>query len=275
MNHLLRDLAPISDAGWSEIDTEAKRSLAHFLAARKLVDFTGPLGWEAIAVTTGRVTALDEHQGGREAESGTPGVEVRRRRALALVELRAPFTLERELLERIDRGATDADLGPVVEAARRAAHAEDTMVFHGSADGVPGLVDASPHAPVTITDDYERYPQAVALAVARLKDAGIAGPYAIALGPRCYRGVIEATERGGYPILQHVRLILDGPVVWAPAVDGAVVLSQRGGDVELIVGQDMSVGYLDHDATSVRLYLEESIAVRIAGPDAAVHLTYP
>ncbi len=61
------------------------------------------------------------------------------------------------------------------------------------------------------------------------------GPYAIALGPRCYTGVVETTERGGYPVFEHLRMILGGPVVWAPAVDGAVVLSQRGGDFELVV----------------------------------------
>ncbi len=69
-------------------------------------------------------------------------------------------------------------------------------------------------------------------------------------------------------------MILGGPVVWAPAVDGAVVLSQRGGDFELVVGEDFSIGYLAHDAETVTLYLEESIAVRINCPDAAVRLAY-
>jgi uncharacterized linocin/CFP29 family protein len=266
MNHLLRELAPIGSAAWAEIEEEATRSLTHYLAARKLVDFTGPLGWDAFGVPTGRT-----------AEAGTDehGVETRRRQALTLVELRVPFTLDRAELERVERGATDADLDAVIDAARRAAQAEDRLAFHGAADGGPGLVDLTPHQPVTITEDYSAYPQAVALAVARLKDSGVAGPYAIALGPRCYRGVIESTERGGYPLLEHLRLILGGPVVWAPAVNGAVVLSQRGGDVELIVGQDFSLGYLDHDATSVRLYLEESVAVRVSGPEAAIYLTYP
>jgi uncharacterized linocin/CFP29 family protein len=267
MNHLLRELAPVPTAAWHEIETEATRSLTHYLAARKLVDFTGPLGWDAVAVASGRAAPVD---GG-----DLRGVEALRRRAITLLELRTPFTLVRRELDRVERGATDADMGPVVEAARLAANAEDTLVFHGAPDGVPGLVETSPHAPVTLSDDYARYPQAVALAVATLKDAGVAGPYALALGPRCYRGVVETTEHGGYPLLEHLRLILGGSVVWAPAVDGAVVLSQRGGDVELVVGQDFSIGYLDHDATEVRLYLEESVAVRIASPEAAIHLAYP
>jgi uncharacterized linocin/CFP29 family protein len=265
MNHLFRELAPVTAAAWAEIETEAKRSLTHFLAARKLVDFTGPLGWETAAVANGRTDAV-----GAAAE----GVETFRRGALPLLELRVPFTLARAELDRIERGAVDADLDAVVDAARTAATAEDTLVFHGAPGDGQGLVGASPHDPVPLTDDYSRYPQAVALAVATLKNAGVAGPYAMALGPRCYKGVIETTEHGGYPLLEHLHIILGGPVVWAPAVDGAVILSQRGGDVELVVGQDFAIGYRDHDATSVRLYLEETAAVRVASPEAAIHLSY-
>ena len=107
-----------------------------------------------------------------------------------------------------------------------------------------------------------------------LQTSGVAGPYAVALGPRCYTGVIETTEMGGYPVLEHLRLITGGPVLWAPGVDGAVVLSTRGGDFELTVGQDVSIGYLDHDATSVHLYLEESFTFKVLTPEAAVYLAY-
>ena len=106
------------------------------------------------------------------------------------------------------------------------------------------------------------------------KRAGVTGPYAIALGPRCYLGVIETTQHGGYPVLEHLRLILEGPVIWAPAVEGAVVLSRRGGDFELVVGQELSIGHLDHDAASVPLCLEESVTLRAAGPEAAIALAY-
>jgi uncharacterized linocin/CFP29 family protein len=114
----------------------------------------------------------------------------------------------------------------------------------------------------------------VARAVAALRSADIAGPYAIALGARCYTGVTETTEHGGYPVFEHLRQILGGPVVWAPAVDGAVVLSQRGGDFELAVGEDFSVGYRSFDPTSVDLFIEESLTFRVHTPDAAVHLAY-
>jgi uncharacterized linocin/CFP29 family protein len=139
---------------------------------------------------------------------------------------------------------------------------------------VAGIVSASPHVPVTITDDYSHYPAHVAQAVAALRSADVSGPYAIALGARCFTGVTETTEHGGYPVFEHLRQILDGPVVWAPAVDGAVVLSRRGGDFELTIGEDFSVGYRSDDATSVDFYIEESLSFRINEPKAAVHLTY-
>ncbi len=137
-----------------------------------------------------------------------------------------------------------------------------------------GVVAGSPHEPIEVGDDHRDYPAHVAAAVEQLRQAGVDGPYAIALGPSCYKAVLEQAE-GGYPVLEHLELILGGPVVWAPAVDGAVVLSQRGGDVELVIGQDLSIGYLDHDDLEVSLYLEESIAVRRCTPEAAIHLTHP
>jgi uncharacterized linocin/CFP29 family protein len=267
MNHLIRELAPITDEAWTQIDDEASRSLKHYLAARRLVDFTGPLGWGYSAVDAGRIDVIDGVALG--------GLEVARRRVLPLVELRSPFTLDRAELAAADRGATDLDLDAVIDAGRAAALAEDHLVFHGyEAGGVTGMITVSPHEPVAISDDYAHYPEHVAQAVAALRAADVAGPYAIALGARCFTGVTETTEHGGYPVFEHLRQILDGPVVWAPAVDGAVVLSQRGGDFELTVGEDFSIGYRSSDATSVQLYIEESLTFRINTPDASVHLAY-
>ncbi len=71
----------------------------------------------------------------------------------------------------------------------------------------------------------------------------MSGPYGIALGPRCYTGLTRK-HAAWLPIINHVRELVDGPIVWAPAVDGAVVMSLRGGDFELIVGQDFFRGLL-------------------------------
>lgn len=267
MNHLHRELAPISDAAWQEVDDEARRALRNFLTARKVVDFTGPLGWDHSALGLGRVASTDE--------GPAEGVERKVRLVQPFVELRTPFTLDRDEIDAVDRGAPDADWDPVVDAARRAALAEDRLVLRGDPpSGVRGIVETSTHSPVEITTDYERYPTFVAKAVDTLRRAGVDGPYAILLGPRCWQGVVESTQHGGYPVLEQLRLISEGPVLWAPAVDGALVVSLRGDDFELMVGQDLSIGYLTHDASTVTLYLEESLTFRAAGPEAAVALRY-
>ena len=268
MNHLLRELAPISDEAWALIDEEASRSLKHYLAARRLVDFVGPLGWQASGVDLGRVERL--------AAGPAPGVNAARRRLMALVEFRVPFSLDRDELDNAERGAHDLNLGPVIDASRSVALAEDHAIFNGYADaGIAGIAPSSPHAPIEITDDYGVYPTQVAMAVETLRSADIAGPYGIAMGTRCYTGVIETTEHGGYPVFEHLRQILGGSVVWAPAVDGAIVLSERGGDYEMTVGEDLSVGYRSAGEESVAFYLEESLAFRINTPDAAVVLVHP
>ena len=267
MNGLYRELAPISEAGWSEIDKEATRTLKTMLGARRLVDFSGPLGWHAAAINTGRLEA---------AAASVPSggqLEVRRRQVQPLVELRAPFELGRSELEAIDRGAPDPDLDTLIEAAETIARAENRAVFHGlpSAD-IAGIFSAS-GAPLSLSTDYTAYPMVVASAIGRLRDSGVDGPYAIALSERCYTGLTETTK-SGYPVMEHVRRLVDGPIVWTPALEGAVVLSMRGGDFRLSIGQDLSIGYLEHDARRVRLYIQESFTFRVLSAHAAVPLTY-
>lgn len=266
MNRLRRELAPMTEAAWAAVDEEATRALTGFLAGRRLVDFDGPHGWELAAVATGRT---------EPGPDPADGVHAAVRGVRPLVELEARLELPRRELDVADRGG-DPDLGAVTDAARRLAQAEDSVVFHGAGGGgVDGMVTASPHPPITIGDDYGEFPSLVAQAVARLREAGVGGPYAVALGPRCHTGVVQGTERGGYPVLEHLRLITGGPVLWAPALDGSLVVSQRGGDFTLTVGQDLAVGYRHHDAETVTLAIEETVTFANHAPEAAVVLRYP
>jgi len=266
MNHLLRELAPITTAGWQEIEKEATRTLKTTLAARRLVDFVGPQGWGASAVGTGRSESI---------ASPTEGnVRARLRKVLPLVELRIPFEMSRDDLDDVERGAKDADTDAVIAAARAIAIAEDRAVFHGfAAAGIHGICEAQAKDGVPISDDYELFPAVVTTALNRLRDEGVDGPYAIALGEECYKGLTETTH-GGYPVLDHVRHLVDGPLVWAPGLDGSVVLSMRGEDFQLTVGEDFSIGYLGHDNETVRLYIEESFTFWLLSPQAAIPLTH-
>lgn len=265
MNHLLRSHAPVTDTAWSRLDSEGRDRLVPALAARKLVDFSGPMGWEHSATNLGRVSDIQ-----------APGdnLQARRRRVLPLAELRAPFALSRDELLDADRGASDLDLSALDAAARRIAVAENIAVFHGwSEAGVVGITGATTDSPVTLGTAYASYPGHAAKAVETLLDAGVSGPYGLALGPQEYTGVVETTEHGGLVVFDHLRQILGGPIVWAPGVDGAVVLSLRGGDFLFECGEDISLGYSKHDADTADFYLEESFSFRVATPEAAVALT--
>lgn len=266
MGGLNRSLAPLSDMAWKAIDDEAADALKVLLAGRKLVDFNGPLGWETSAIDTGRIDEADA----RLAE----GVSVHLRKVHPLVELRREFEVSRHEMHAVDRGARDADLEPVVDAARALASAEDNAIFNGlDAAGIRGIVPTAEHDALTLDEDYENYPGVVVRALSALRHAGVDGPYAIALGPRCFAGLNETTTNG-FPVMNHVARLLDAAPVSAPAIDGAIVLSLRGGDFELSVGRDFSIGYLGHDAETVRLFMDESFTFRVLGADAVVPLVY-
>jgi uncharacterized linocin/CFP29 family protein len=265
MNHLLRGHAPLTDSNWKLLDGEAVERLEGPLAARRLVDFIGPKGWEHSATNLGRTEAIEVDE---------DGVSARRRRVLPLVEVRVDFTVSRAEMRDDDRGAVDVDLASLDDAAHQIAVAENSAVFNGWAKaGITGVIEASPFEPEPLGPQADGYPRSVARAVEALREAGVEGPYALALGPDEYIKVIETAEHGGYPLFDHLAKILDGPIVWAPGLSGAVAMSLRGGDFLLESGQDLSIGYDHHDANEVHLYLEETFSFVVATPEAAAPLT--
>lgn len=273
-DHLLRDLAPIPSKAWTVVDDEARDRLTPLLAARRLADWSGSGGWQHDAMPLGRTTELDSPPVDAAAGGAPAGATARQRRVLPLTEVRVPFTIARSEIDDIQRGALDPDLDDLDRAAHAAALIENRAVFHGwAAAGIEGIVTASPHQGPELGADGDRYPDVVAVAVDRLRSAGVEGPYTLALSPRLYTRIIETTERGGYLLLDHLTRILGGTVLWTPGIDGAVVASQRGGDFLLDVGQDISIGYSHHDGDLIHLYLEESFAFRVVEPDAAVALS--
>ena len=263
MNNLHRELAPISDAAWAQIEEEASRTLKRYLAARRIVDVDGPKGTAFSAVGTGHT---------RPIEAPGEGIRSLLREAQPLVELRVPFTLTREAIDDVERGSDDSDWQPLKDAAKTIAFAEDRAVFEGyAAAGIAGLRKGSSNAAVPLPAALDDYPEAVARALNDLKLAGCNGPYALVLGEDAYRAASGGNEEG-YPIFHHLERIVDGGVIWAPAIEGGFLVTTRGGDFELDLGQDVSIGYLGHTATTVELYLQESFTFRMLTSEAAVAL---
>lgn len=266
MNNLHRELAPISDAAWAQIEEEATRTLKRHLAARRVVDVRGPGGVALPAVGTGHLAGL--------AAPGD-GIIARQREVKPLVELRVPFELDRGAIDDVERGAEDSDWQPVKDAAKQIAFAEDRAVFEGyAAAAIEGIRPGTSNPAMPLPGDVREYPEAIAQAISQLRLVGVNGPYAVALSAEAYTGVSETSDHG-YPVLEHIRRLVSGEIIWAPAIDGAFVLSTRGGDFALHLGQDVSIGYLSHTETAVRLYLQETFTFLLLTREAAVALAAP
>ncbi len=261
---LKREFAPISDEAWSEIDSEAARAISGVIAGRKVVDFSGPHGWEYAAVNLGRVKLAAKKSG--PIAWGT-------RQVLPLVELRVPFTLNQFEIDNLTRGSEDADIDPMLEVAAKAAMFEDDAIFNGfGGGGITGLIKASEHKPIKLPKDVEQYPKVVSDAIQTMTYAGIGGPYALVLGTDLYYA-LKQSAKTGYPPHRTIEEMLGGEILPCGSLNGGVVLTTRGGDFELTVGKDFSIGYASHDRDNVEFFLTESFTFRVLEPKGVVQLT--
>jgi uncharacterized linocin/CFP29 family protein len=145
-------------------------------------------------------------------------------------------------------------------------------VFDGyAAAGIRGIREGSGNPRTELPSNIRGYAGAVAQAVSRLRLAGVNGPYALVLGGDAYTAATGGSDEG-YPVLQHLEREIDGGIIWAPAIGGGLVLTTRGGDFELDIGQDISIGYSGHSSTAVELYFLETFTFRLLTTEAAVVL---
>jgi uncharacterized linocin/CFP29 family protein len=264
MNNLHRALAPISEAAWSEIEEETKRTLKRYLAGRRVVDVQGPGGVALSAIGTGHL---------RNLAAPGDGILARQREVKPLVELRVPFELDRQQIDDVERGAGDSDWQPAKDAARLLAFAEDRAIFEGyAAAGIAGIREGTSNPIIALPADVRAYPDVIAQALSQLRLVGVNGPYSVVLSADAYTALSETSDHG-YPVLQHIKGLVDGEIVWAPAISGAYVLTTRGGDFALHVGEEVSIGYSSHDDKVVRLYLQETFTFLLLTSEAAVALT--
>ena len=264
MNNLYREMAPITDEAWAEIEQEATRTFKRHIAGRRVVDVSDPGGPTTAAISTGHLADV--------AAPGA-GVVAHLRQSKPLVRLRVPFTIARRDVDDVERGSQDSDWDPVKEAAKQLAFAEDRAIFEGyQAADIDGIRACSSNPGLALPEDPREIPDVISQALSELRLAGVDGPYSVLLSADVYTQVSETTA-GGYPIHEHLNRLVDGDIIWAPAIDGAFVLSTRGGDFDLQLGTDVSIGYLSHDAETVGLYLEETLTFLCYTAEASVALT--
>lgn len=261
MDYLKRSLAPITDEGWEEIDEQAREVLINQLTGRKFVDVTAPQGWELSAVSEGRLDIKED-----DPEKVRYGI----RKTSPLVETRTSFTLNIWELDNLSRGAKDLDLSSLEDAAQKSAKFEEDVIYKGlKGSEIKGLTQVS-EASFEIPEGPEGVIEAISKGVLTFQDNSIEGPYSMVANRDLWQKIAKSSK--GYPLKRHLEDLIDGSIIYNPYLENALLVSTRGGDYELILGQDFSIGYENHDSTEVKLFITESFSFRILEPGAVVTL---
>jgi uncharacterized linocin/CFP29 family protein len=178
-------------------------------------------------------------------------------------------------IDDVERGAGDSDWQPAKDAARQIAFAEDGAIFEGfGTAGIEGIRQGTSNPIVSLPADARSYPEAIAEALSQLRLVGVNGPYAVVFGADAYTALAETSDHG-YPVLEHVKRLVKEEIIWAPAIAGGFVMTTRGGDFALHIGQDVSIGYSSHTEIAVRLFLQENLTFMLLTSEAAVALAPP
>jgi len=258
---LRRNMAPVSEKVWAEIDDTALKMAKQTMVARRLVDFEGPRGWTHVA------NQLDTFR------PATPGQSVGKARlalpdVMLLTEIRADFSLTWAVIDLFERVGPPMETEPIEEAARDTALAEDRLAFYGRANA-PGLLTHpnSPRVPLSDWSTPGRTVTDLLTAVQKLDEAGIKGPYEVVMSPEHYYSYLRTNVEGGYPAAKQLGIVIE-KVHSSAAIEGAALFSTRGGDMVITVGGDFSVGYRWHDEEKVHFFCVETIAVQLLTPQA-------
>ena len=260
MDILRKSMAPVSDEAWAEINATAKEVLSSVLSARKFVDVEGPRGWDFAAVSTGRIRVPDEQK---------DAVKYGIHQVLPLVEARIPFELNIWELDNVARGAQDIDLEALEEAARKIARFEEAVIYEGFKPGnIDGIKSSSSNEALVFPEAGEDIIGTVSLALANLKAASVEGPYSLVLNSEKWQKVNSYVK--GYPLRKQLEGMLGGAIIMAPYVKDAYLVSERGGDLKMVIGQDLSIGYESHNSKTVQLYFTESFTFQVIEPAAVI-----
>jgi uncharacterized linocin/CFP29 family protein len=261
MNFLRRELAPISSQGWIEIDSAAKNALAANLSGRKFITVNGPHGLDYASVPLGRL-AVPEKQSGTTVHYGVHQV-------LPLVETRSDFSLPIWEMDNIERGAKDLNLDTVIKASCEIAAFEEKAIYDGFAAGaIVGLKQSIKSQRIKISLDINAVADAVTEAQEQMQKDGVGGPANLVVSPTLWAFLAHSVPGG--TLRSAIENEIGGRVIYAEFLKDALLVSNRGGDLELTVGQDFAVGYHSHTADKINLFITESFTFRVLASEALV-----
>ncbi len=264
MNIFKKSLAPITDEGWKELTDQTKKLLKTHLTAREFVDINGPNGMDFGGVSTGRLI--------NSGKNSKEGVNFGIREFLPLTEIRKPFELDLWELDNADRGAKDINLEPLEEAVKAIALFEENAIYKGFKDGqIRGLEESAEHPMVLLPDDPNDVLNIISAQVISLRKEGVEGPYTLVLTDDIWKKLVTLSK--GYPVIKQLNEITGGNVIVNNYNENSFLVSEQGEDYELIIGQDISIGYDGHTTEKVKLYLTGSFTFRVLSPEAIRVLT--
>ncbi|WP_026895173.1 family 1 encapsulin nanocompartment shell protein [Clostridiisalibacter paucivorans] len=256
---LKRELAPITDKVWEEIDERASDVLKTFLSARKVVKVEGPKGWDYTAIEDGRLKGVDVEED--DISFGIYDIK-------PLIETRMEFALDRWELDNLTRGAKDIDLEPLEDAVKKIAMFEEDAVYNGLEKGsIQGLVNEA-NTKLKFGKNSAEILENISEGILNLKKAYAEGPYTLVVGEEAFKRI--NSESSGYPLLKRIESLIGGNIVLSHALDGALLLPFDHDDLELTVGNDFSIGYQAHDIKKIRFFITESFTFRVLDPNIIV-----
>lgn len=255
---LNRNLAPITDEAWGEIDNRAEEVLKTYLSARRVVKVNGPKGWDYNVLTEGRLNVLEQNS---KVNYGIYN-------ALPLVESRAEFEIDRWELDNLMRGAKDVDLSSLEEAMKELALFEENAIYYGLKNAnIVGLVPIAKDE-IVIKNESSSILEGITKGVLTLKESFTEGPYTLIVGEKVYKAIKASSSN--YPLEKKIKDLIDGNIVYSHVLDEAILAPYDHDDLEMTIGNDFSIGYQNSDNKSIRFYATESFTFRVLDPDIII-----
>ncbi|HMA05563.1 MAG TPA: family 1 encapsulin nanocompartment shell protein [Methanomicrobiales archaeon] len=253
--YLGRGDAPISGETWDLLDATMIEAARGILAGRRLLGISGPhgLGLKAVPLSDSR---------------GRKGFVTSELLPVPLIQV--PFCLGKRDIAAYERDRVAFDTCAVATAACAAATAEDALIFQGS-PGIAGLLSAkgSPTVKISPWETVGAAADEVIGAVTALDDGGFHGPYSLGLAPARFNLLLRRYPQGEGTELDHLRTIVTGGIAKAPVLrDGGVLIASGRQYAELVIGQDMSVGFIGPAEENLEFSISESLVPLIHTPEA-------
>lgn len=255
---LYREIAPISEESWKEIDERAEEVLKSYLTARRVVNVVGPKGFDYNVVSEGRLANVDIIE----------NISYGNYHVLPLTEVRIEFEMDRWELDNLNRGAKDVDYEPLENAAREIAIFEDKAIYHGLGEAIIEGLDDVVEEELELGENLKAIMSNLTDGVIKLREAFVEGDLTLVVGRDAYKKILS--EDTGYPIKKRIKDLIGGEIIFSDVVEGAYLLPYNHEDLEMTIGRDLSIGYQSHTNERVRFFITESFTFRVLDPDIIV-----